>query len=495
MLASSVDLNGQWVIDSRSSAEGVIDDFDGCITPVEYMYTCNGQSFSQESGDPRSGLRACIRVDGRGHRRRSACPCRRVAAAALRWRKTRNSQAEHHILEVSTAKVTLTPGQTVRVDARVWKVTPQGGYTPAPSATLSVVPPGTPAGLVLAPTSGKGTLSFGVTAPAACSSGDGEIVVRARAAGTSFRQTVAVQVKPAYRLEMTSQDQGRNRVPRPPDSLWAYARVVSDQSVPQAELDRMTAALRLDVKGDNAAAVQSVENRPHAGWQAVRLAQTEAGAQGAGNPSLVAVLPGDDAPPPESMPLVLVRPVVLRALVLGSRQASARYDAKTRQWTLPDIQVYFTEDDGEDRPVQPPFAYGFPTPPFVSDSPALSVEEWYRIVGTSPEQYTLRLQAAPGVDLARAVVAGSESGRREIRVTVVALDDRQQRYEASVTFSLLNVMELRFVSGKAGAACGSRGATEDRAHRGSARDQVTGDGWRRRDQGAPNGFRADDESD
>ncbi|HNS50871.1 MAG TPA: hypothetical protein PKO09_06780 [Anaerolineae bacterium] len=430
----------RWELDGDPLSGSVIEEWSGCAEAVKYVYFCEGaerfETMILPGGDCLEGVgwRGVVGAAG------LAAAAAAAAVGLRRARRGRKSKGpEEYILQLSVDEVKIAAGQSAPVTATVWQVTPQGGYVPAPQASLRLAVSPTPAGLKALPASGMGTLTFQVSADAGCPGGTGSVQVQGRAGGTYYRSTVTVEVGSRYSVEMACQDPQR-LVPAAPGEVWAYARVVSAVPLPQADLDKLTRTIRFSITGPNAGAVEMRDEQFSNGWQAVRLFQVPAKVSGPGSPTLLAQATVGGSPlKPGELELSLKTPVVLSAWVRGGKEADLVYDARGKSWDIPDVHIYF-HAPGDDRvAVKPSFPYGFASPPVVVAPALLVVQEFFG--SEKPDQFLLRLKPAPGADLAKAAGAGSAV----LRVTVTAIDtESKQPYTAGVTLRLKRQAELQF---------------------------------------------------
>ncbi len=430
----------RWELDGDRLSGSVIEEWNGCSEAVKYVYYCEGAERFETMILPGADC-----LEGVGWRGVVGAAGLAAAAAAAavglrRVRKGRKSKGpEEYILQLSVDEVRIAAGQSAPVTATVWQVTPQGGYVPAPQASLRLAVSPSPAGLRAQPASGMGTLTFNVSADASCPGGVGSVQVQGRASGTYYRSTVTVEVGARYSVEMACQDPQRV-VPAAPSEVWAYARVVSADPQPQADLDNLTGALRFSLAGPNAGAVEMRDEQFANGWKAVRLFQVPAKVSGPGSPTLLAqVTVGGSPLKPGELELSLKTPVVLSAWVRGGKEADLVYDAQGKSWDIPDVNLYFHEPGDDKVAVKPSFPYGFASPPVVVAPALLVVQEFFG--SEKPDQFVLRLKPAPGVDLAKAAGAGPAV----LRVTVTAIDTESKKpYTADVTLRLKRQAELQF---------------------------------------------------
>ena len=430
----------RWEVDGDPLPRSVIEEWDGCSEAIKYVYYCEGAERVETMILPGAdclegvGWRGAVGVAG------LAAAAAAAAVGLRRVRKGRKSKGpEEYILQLSVDEVKIAAGQSAPVTATVWQVTTQGGYVPAPQASLSLEVSPTPAGLKALPASGMGSLAFNISADASCPGGVGSVQVQGRASGTYYRSTVTVEVGARYSVEVACRDPQRV-VPAAPGEVWAYARVVPADPQPQAELDKLTRTIHFSLTGPNAGAVEMRDVQFSNGWQAVRLFQMPAKVSGPGSPTLLGqVTVGGSPLKPGQLELSLKTPVVLGAWVRGAKEADVVYDAQGKSWDIPDVQIYFHEP-GDDRvAVQPSFPYGFASPPVVVAPALLVVHEFFG--GNQPDQFVLRLKPAPGVDLAKA--AGT--GQAVIRVTVTAIDTESKKpYTADATLRLKRQADLQF---------------------------------------------------
>jgi hypothetical protein len=287
-VSNAPDFYDRWEVDGSPLSGSVIEEWSGCAEAVKYVFFCDGaerfETMILPGGDCLEGVgwRGVVGAAG------LAAAAAAAAVGLRRARKGRKSKGpEEYILQLSVDEVRIAAGQSAPVTATVWQVTPQGGYVPAPQASLRLAVSPTPAGLRALPASGMGTLTFQVAADASCPGGTGSVQVQGRAGGTYYRSTVTVEVGGRYSVEVALQDPQRV-VPPAPGEVWAYARVTATAPVPQAELDKLTGALRFSVVGPNAGAVEMRDEQLSGGWKAVRLFQAPARVSGAGSPALAA---------------------------------------------------------------------------------------------------------------------------------------------------------------------------------------------------------------
>lgn len=115
------------------------------------------------------------------------------------------TQPSVYILQLSTDRLTISPGNPGRLVATVWKKDAGGILNPAPAAGIAIRAPPSAPWLVVAPAAGKGTLesTFSVAQDASGGFATGTIPVPvvATAEGTSVTANLSVEITGAYTME------------------------------------------------------------------------------------------------------------------------------------------------------------------------------------------------------------------------------------------------------------------------------------------------------
>ena len=125
-----------------------------------------------------------------------------AAALALRSRGKRAQQEEaHYILQLSADRIELAPGESKPLTVTAWRVTAEGGYVPAPEASIQVQVPPQTSWLQVVPVTGQGSLQCTVSLRQPVTAGDVRLVVTGLAGGA--RTEAAVTVTPClYQVEL-----------------------------------------------------------------------------------------------------------------------------------------------------------------------------------------------------------------------------------------------------------------------------------------------------
>lgn len=435
-LSNSGTYSGRWLYNGSELDSTLIEGWNGCQMIFTFEYTCNGATYTKLLIIPDNG---CVSDSNWLPVVGGIAAVAAVAAAAARKRRGKK-QGDQYILQLSAKSLETVAGRAVPLEVHVWQVTPQGGFVAAPGASLVLSASSLPSGLQVTPASGGQSLLCSVSAPVGYPGGRGDISVAAKAGGKSFTDLVSVSVQPLYRIEITSHD-AQNAVPVAPDDLWAYARVTAVEARPQAELDRLTQQLSFRVVGQGANLVKQRDEQFARGWQAVRLYRDPPTSQQPAAPSLEASVVIDGHRFEAQLPLSIETKVMLGAWALGQKSVEVSYDEQRKRWQIPDIIVYFHDSTDDQRPVEPAFKYGFPTPPMLATPPALVVHEFF---GHAPHQYTLRLKPAPGANLSALLKQHARQTGGPVQVTVVAQDDTGAEHRATVTLLFKPAVSLQF---------------------------------------------------
>ena len=182
--------------------DGVIEEYNGCGAKVEYHYICDDAKLSERMVIGRSDCgsnTAWIAVVG-GLSAVGAAAA--VAARSLRSRGKRAKQEARYILQLSSDRIELAPGESKPLQITAWRVTAEGGYVPAPEATVRLQFPPPTSGLRMLPLVGEGSCRSEVSASETAEQGEHTIGVEATAAGARVTAHVIIAVRGQYELEM-----------------------------------------------------------------------------------------------------------------------------------------------------------------------------------------------------------------------------------------------------------------------------------------------------
>ncbi|MHB0878088.1 MAG: hypothetical protein ACYC5O_18800 [Anaerolineae bacterium] len=124
-----------------------------------------------------------------------------VGGLALRSRRKGTRPAARYILQLSVDHLDLAAGESKPLTITAWRVTPEGGYVPAPEAAINVQPPPR-SGVLVGPVAGQGSLQCLVSAAQGAEPGQLGLTIDGFAAGARVTASVAVAVVGGYELEM-----------------------------------------------------------------------------------------------------------------------------------------------------------------------------------------------------------------------------------------------------------------------------------------------------
>ena len=202
--------NETWLYNSGVFKNGNVQ-WDGNAALVEYQYTCplNGQrlstSYSIPSQDDGSGWIVVVGIGAAG-----VAAVISVAAGAVliasgpkkNVKPGKQPQPPKYILQLSAVNLKVKPGQQAPLNITAWRIAPNGSPVAAPEAAIQVSVPPSPAGLVVSPGMGQGSLNcaFSIPKPTICA--ELMVTVISTAAGATARAQVKVSIVPVYELKL-----------------------------------------------------------------------------------------------------------------------------------------------------------------------------------------------------------------------------------------------------------------------------------------------------
>jgi hypothetical protein len=218
------------------------------------------------------------------------------------------------------------------------------------------------------------------------------------------------------------------------DSLWVYASVSCND--PTVDCAALTQAVGFYVGGDNSSWITPSAPAPSGGSMAIELKAApptpDARLTPPGSISVTAsaVLEGKQVS--GDVEISLSSEVEFVAWAGGKKEVAAVYNKTDKRWFFPNIVCYF-QTPGFEKPVMPPFKYGFPAPPFETDPPnLLSAKEFY----TSDDglSYEMKMELDDVDALTRAFGPKLDQNGGRVKVKITAMDEQQRPYVANVTY-------------------------------------------------------------
>jgi hypothetical protein len=344
-----------------------------------------------------------------------------------------------YILQLSARILEVKAGQNASLGIEAWRITPQGGYVPAPEAWIQLSMPPSPSALVVTPQIGQGTLTciFSIPKPIVC---DRVLVtISASANGIQTTSQVEVRVVPIY--ELLANWQGPLQRPQSGGpGVWAWAMIKATPPDPQSPLDLLTSQIAFRVQGPNSALIQPQPLRPvikdgYAWVQVFAAVLAPGAALQAGNPALVAHCMAGPQPLEARLEIKLNPDLSLDAWVNGKKETPALYQrgSETPGWEFADIITYFHAPGEENTPAHPSFRYGFEPCPIEVDPPVLEIKEFF---SHAPDQYTLRVRLVDGVDLEQFFGKTLTEQGGKIFVTITACGENGKKFQTQVSYRL-----------------------------------------------------------
>ena len=122
-----------------------------------------------------------------------------VGGLALRSRRKGTRQAGRYILQLSADHLDLAAGESKPLTITAWRVTPEGGYVPAPEATIRVEQPAAD-WLQVVPMAGQGSLQCLLSLRRVVDEGETSLAVSGLASGARVDARAVVRARAAYEI-------------------------------------------------------------------------------------------------------------------------------------------------------------------------------------------------------------------------------------------------------------------------------------------------------
>jgi len=218
------------------------------------------------------------------------------------------------------------------------------------------------------------------------------------------------------------------------DSLWVYASVSCTD--PAVDCAALTQAVTFYLGGDNSSWITLSPPAASGGSMAIELKAAppapDARLVPPGSISITASAVLEGKPVSGTVEIVLSAEVEFVAWAGGKKEVGAVYNKVDKRWFFPNIVCYF-QTPGFEKPVMPPFKYGFPNPAFETVPPnLLSATEFYSTDDGLSYEMKLSLDDADALTREFGPKLNEKGGR--IELTITAVDEQQRPYHAKVTY-------------------------------------------------------------
>jgi hypothetical protein len=354
-------------------------------------------------------------------------------------------QAPKYILQLDKSALEVKPGQSIPLCIQAWRVTPSGAAVPAPEASLQVILPLSPAGLVVTPAAGQGAVlncAFSVPKPSVCA--DLVVTVVAVAGGTQTQASVSVRIVPLYDIQLAWNDPQQGALQPGGKEVWARAAVTATPPDPRSNADALAGQIALTVQGPGSDWIRLQTQSPTAQppyvangmmWIPVQaVPPAPGGAQPAGSPSLVARLATGSQAIEKRLTLNLTQPAIFDAWGQGKKQVDVVYDEKSQEWSFGGITVYFHPPEKDAEVVPPPEGCDLFHPQFLTEpADILDVQQYG---AERPGYFTANVSLHKGADLSQ-LSNRNPDGNAQIPLTIRVSGDNQSPYESTITYTLI----------------------------------------------------------
>ncbi len=218
------------------------------------------------------------------------------------------------------------------------------------------------------------------------------------------------------------------------DSLWVYASVSCND--PTVDCALLTQAVGFYLAGDNSSWITASPPAASGGSMAIELKAApptpDARLTPPGSISVTASAVLEGKTVSGNVEISLSSEVEFVAWAGGKKEVAAVYNKTDKRWFFPNIVCYF-QTPGFEKPVMPPFQYGFPNPAFETEPPnLLSAEEFYSTDDGLSYEMKMRLDDADA--LTRAFGPNLDENGGRVKVKITAIDEQQRPYIANVSY-------------------------------------------------------------
>ena len=357
-------------------------------------------------------------------------------------------------LQPSLGYIEVYAGEPASVNFTTLRLQSDAAPAPAVEASIQVIVPESPAGLVASPDSGMCNLvsAFSIPHPKVCATLN--VLAIASVAGRVVAQTnVQVRILPLFELELKWEDPQQSAVEVDGKEVLAGAKVIATPPDPDNPPDFLARKIAVSVQGANKEWIRQ-PLKPYIQyekqWNPISAVAPAPGALlSPGNPELVAQFAGGRQPLTARLPIELNAEPELGAWAAGKKLSDVRYIEVTDPpgWSFGELTVYFHPPQDDNKPMVPAFNSDIKSPEFtVEPADILEITD-YRENGDVPGTYRAQVSLKDGVDLEKIFGKDLTEQKAQLQLTVKVTAETGKVYTSTVTYQICPTVELVIFQG------------------------------------------------